>query len=125
MKNTSLVIGADGLIGRALVDYLSNAGEPVIETTRQIDTILERRVLLDLAEDVSNWHPPCQVSVAYLCAAMSKVDDCRKHPKHSEIVNVRNTVALAKILVASGAFVIFLSTTLVYDGSIAFSLFYL
>lgn len=120
MKSTSLIVGADGLIGRALADYLLGIGEFVIETTRRFDTISERRVFLDLAEDVSNWHPPCEVSVAYLCAAVSRVDDCRKHPRQSAMVNVYNTVALAKALIASGAFVVFPSTTLVYDGSIAF-----
>jgi dTDP-4-dehydrorhamnose reductase len=119
-KGVSLVIGADGLIGRALADYLLSAGESVVETTRRLDTTSERRVFLNLAEDVSDWRPPCQVSVAYLCAAVSTIDDCRRDPIQSAIVNVRNTVALAKALVASGTFVIFPSTTLVYDGSVPF-----
>jgi len=119
-KGVSLVIGADGLIGRALADYLLSAGESIVETTRRPDTTSKRRVFLDLTEDVSDWRPPCQVSVAYLCAAVSTVDHCRRDPIQSAIVNVRNTVALAKALVASGTFVIFPSTTLVYDGSVPF-----
>ncbi len=119
-KGVSLVIGADGLIGRALADYLLSAGESIIETTRRLDTTSKRRGFLDLTEDVSDWRPPCQVSVAYLCAAVSTVDHCRRDPIQSAIVNVHNTVALAKALVASGTFVIFPSTTLVYDGSVPF-----
>ena len=119
-RGVSLVIGADGLIGRALTDYLTRAGETVLETTRRLDTISERRVFLDLSEGVSDWRPPCQVSVAYLCAAVTSLERCRREPAQSATVNVQNTVALAKILVASGTFVIFLSTNLVYDGSIPF-----
>jgi len=42
---------------------------------------------------------------------------CRREPAESAIVNVRNTVALAKTLVEIGVLVIFLSTNMVYDGS--------
>jgi len=119
-KDVSLVVGADGLIGRALADHLASTGTSVVQTTRRLDTTSKRRVFLDLTEDVSDWRPPCQVSVAYLCAAVSTVDHCRRDPIQSAIVNVHNTVALAKALVASGTFVIFPSTTLVYDGSVPF-----
>ena len=119
-KGVSLVVGADGLIGRALADHLARAGETVMETTRRLDTISERRVLLDLTESVSDWRPPGQVSVAYLCAAATSLDHCRRNPTQSATVNVHNSVALAKTLVASDMFVIFPSTNLVYDGSIPF-----
>ena len=118
--DVSLVIGADGLMGRALVNYLTHIGKTVLETTRRLDTISERRVFLDLTKDVSDWHPPCQVSVAYLCAAVTLLERCRKEPAQSAMVNVHNTIALAKTLVASGTFVVFPSTNLVYDGSIPF-----
>ena len=116
----SLVIGADGLIGRAVSNHLTRAGETVLETTRRLDTTSERRFFLDLTEDVSNWRPPCQVSVAHFCAAVTSLERCRKEPVQSARVNVHNTVALAKTLVASRTFVIFPSTNLVYDGSIPF-----
>lgn len=119
-KGVSLVVGADGLIGQALADYLVRAGKSVVETTRRPDTISERRVFLDLTEDVSDWRPPCQVSVAYLCAAISSLERCRAEPVLTATVNVHNTVALAKVLVASGTFTIFPSSNLVYDGSIPF-----
>jgi dTDP-4-dehydrorhamnose reductase len=115
-----LVIGADGLIGRALVGHLEYAGKSLLETTRRHDTISEKRLILDLEEDILDWRPPSQVSVAYLCAAVSSLESCRKNPAQSERVNVHNTVTLANTLVASGTFVIFPSTNLVYDGSIPF-----
>ena len=115
-----MVVGADGLIGRALADHLVRAGQAVIETTRRSDTISAKRVYLDLSEDVSHWRPPCPVSVAYLCAANASLEHCRRYPAQSAEVNVRNTLLLAKILAADGTFITFPSTSLVYDGSIPF-----
>ena len=119
-KDVSLVVGADGLIGRALADHLIDAGKSVVETTRQPETTSQRRVFLDLTKDISDWRLPCQVSVAYLCAAVTSLERCRREPEQSAMVNVHNTVALAKVLVASSTFVVFPSTNLVYDGSIPF-----
>ena len=116
-RGVSLVIGADGLVGRALIDSLLRAGRSVLETTRRSNTISKRRVFLDLRGDVSAWRLPCQTCVAYFCAAVSSMECCRREPAESAIVNVRNTVALAKTLTESGVLVIFLSTNLVYDGS--------
>lgn len=119
-QDISLVIGADGIIGRALVDYLVCSGKPVLQTTRRQETISDMRILLDLTEDVSDWLPPCRISVAYLCAAVSSLKSCKREPTQSAMVNVHNTVALAKRLIANNTFVVFLSTNLVYDGSIPF-----
>jgi len=116
-RGVSLVIGADGLVGRALTDSLLRAGKSVLETTRRSNTISKRRVFLDLRGDVSAWRLPCQTCVAYFCAAVSSMECCRREPAESAIVNVRNTVALAKTLVEIGVLVIFLSTNMVYDGS--------
>ena len=115
-----LVIGADGLIGRALADRLESAGKDVFETTRRYATVSEKRLFLDLAGDISDWQPPGQFSVAFLCAAMTSLNHCRKEPAQTAKVNVYHTVSLAKTLVESGTFVIFPSTNLVYDGSIPF-----
>ena len=116
-RGVSLVIGADGLVGRALTDSLLRAGKSVLGTTRRSNTISKRRVFLDLRGDVSAWRLPCQTSVAYFCAAVSSLECCRREPAESYLVNVCNTVTLAKMLAESGALVIFLSTNLVHDGS--------
>lgn len=119
-KDIWLVVGADGLIGHALTNHLMCAGKSVIETTRRIDTISERRVLLDLGGNISNWQPSEQISVAYLCAAESSLERCWINPLHSRRVNVQSTAAMTKMLVENGTFVIFPSTNLVFDGSIPF-----
>lgn len=119
-KCVALIIGADGLIGRALADHLSRNGYLVLETTRRLKTVSESRIFLNLADNISNWSPPTHVSIAYFFAAVTSLDECRRNPKQSEIVNVHNTVKLVKALVASGIYVVFPSTNLVFDGSIPF-----
>lgn len=116
----SLVVGADGLIGRALVDHLAHVGEERIGTTRRPDTISDGRIFLDLSEEISEWRPPRQVSVVYLCAAVTALKRCRMDPAASGIVNIYNTVALAKLLIARKTFVVAPSTNLVFDGSVPF-----
>jgi dTDP-4-dehydrorhamnose reductase len=117
-RSVLLVVGADGLIGRALTDNW--AGKVVFETTHLPDTLSDHRIFLDMEQDVSGWHPPESVFVAIICAAISSLERCRTQPEQSAWFNVHNTVAVAKKLLTKGAFVIFISSNLVYDGSIPF-----
>ena len=119
-NDTFLVVGADGMIGRALADHLVRAGETVLETTHLLDTLSDHRVFLDMTQDISEWRPPEPVSVAVICAAATSLERCRTQPEQSALFNVHNTVAVAKKLVANDAFVVFPSTNLVFDGSVPF-----
>ena len=112
-----LVVGADGLIGQALVAHLDQLGEDVLETTRRSDTPTKRRLFLDLERDIANWLPPLGVTHAYLCAAVTSTEECRRKPSETMRVNVEATETIARKLVASGAFVVLLSSNQVFDGS--------
>ncbi len=72
---------------------------------------------LDLAKDPATWDLPEQVSVAFLCGAVTSLQTCREKPTESRQVNVTNTVALAQRLRALGARVVFFSSGLVFDGT--------
>jgi dTDP-4-dehydrorhamnose reductase len=111
-----LVIGADGLIGNALFRYLGDTGVPVRGTTRRAETrpgILP----LDLARVGPQWRPPAGVGVAYLTAAVAQLSRCEDDPIGTQRVNVDGALRVAGALVASGGCVVFLSTSLVYDGT--------
>jgi dTDP-4-dehydrorhamnose reductase len=116
-RGISLVVGADGLIGRALIGALAACGAEVIGTSRRRPPP-PGRTYLDLADDPEGWTLPGPTETAYLCAAVTSQDLCVRDPAASLRVNVCRTVALARQLVASGGFVLFLSTNLVYDGSV-------
>ena len=117
-KNDSvLIVGADGTIGRSVAAAFEAAGKTVWQTTRHRDRVRGQRIFLDLSQDVANWPlPPAPISTAIFCAAITSLERCRLDPVSSRQVNVVGTIALAERLIAAGAFVVFLSTNLVFDG---------
>jgi dTDP-4-dehydrorhamnose reductase len=115
--DTLLVVGADGLIGRELAKQLRDAGKSVIETTRRKGATSTDRIFLDLST-LSESHLPDQVSVSFLCASITRLEQCRTDPEKTAAINVHGTISLAKSLINRGSFVVFLSTNLVYDGSV-------
>lgn len=103
---TALIIGAGGTIGGALANYLHAKGVDVIGTTHES---------LDLATPAS-WPELPQADVAYLCAAITKLNDCENDPESTRLVNVTHMQLLAERLLAQGHFVVFLSSNQVFNG---------
>lgn len=116
-KGTALIIGADGLLGRALAAALSASGWDVITTTRRTQEVSKQNLYLDLSGDVNAWIPPPNVDAAFLCAAVTSLAACKKNPEQSAHINIGNTCLLAEKLSGAGAFVVFPSTNLVFDGA--------
>lgn len=119
-RGATLVVGSDGLIGKALMARLQEEGGFVAGTTQRADALDGSHLLLDLSHDVEGWRCPLEVDTAIICAGVAKVDVCLRDPKASFAVNVWGIVTLARSLASQGAFVVFLSSNLVYDGSIPF-----
>ena len=116
-----LVVGSDGLIGAALKRKLLAGGRTVLGTTRQPELIEKNILQLDLAGNMDEWTVPAGISSAFLCAAVTTLKQCEADPVGSGLINVRNMARLAEKLAKSGAFVVFLSTSAVFDGSLAFA----
>jgi dTDP-4-dehydrorhamnose reductase len=114
----ALVVGVDGLIGGHLADRLAAAGGRVYGTTRRPGTATATRLHLDLSEDVSQWPVPAGIRVGYLCAGVTSLDVCEREATRTWGINVSETLALAERLIAARAFVIYLSTNAVFDGSL-------
>lgn len=107
----TLIVGGDSQIGRALRLKLESVGANWAVTTRR-----DGGLALDLAGDASCWRLP-KADIAVLCAAVTKIQACEDDPAGTRRLNVGQTVELARRLAAQGAFVVFLSTNLVFDGS--------
>lgn len=112
-----LVVGADGAIGAAVAARLEVAGHTVIRTSRRGTP---GTVPLDLAADPVMWRLPKGVSTAVLCAAVTSTEACRLRPDEARRVNVDAPVALGRRLSSAGGRIVFLSTNMVFDGSLAF-----
>lgn len=119
-NKTVLVVGADSTIGSELVIVLNDLGVDCWSTTRKKSTAL-KTIHLDLSDDSTSWLFPVKFNVVFLCAAITSIERCMLEPEFTRKVNVINTVALAKRFSnEDGSFVIFLSSTAVFDGSISF-----
>jgi dTDP-4-dehydrorhamnose reductase len=119
-----LVVGADGTIGAAVAARLEAAGVPVIRTSRRVTAdrgAIGRSLPLDLAALPAAWAPPPGITTAVLCAAVTSTDACRDRPDECRRVNVEATIELGRRLADVGARVVFLSTNMVFDGSVPFT----
>lgn len=113
-----LVVGSDGFVGNGLMSYLQQTQKQVIGTTRRPQRVDTKHLHLDLSEDIGGWQCPDDVTVAIVCAGVTKLEACRHAPSTSARVNVYGISSLVSNLVKSGVFVIYLSTNQVFNGSV-------
>lgn len=100
--------------------HFRSSGMRVVGTTRRPGNVSESTLFLDLSDSVEEWSCPWPVTVAVVCASVTKLDECRRDPERSALVNVCNTSVLIRELVAKNAFVVFLSSSNVFDGSVPY-----
>ncbi|MDP6527132.1 MAG: sugar nucleotide-binding protein, partial [Kiritimatiellia bacterium] len=103
-----LVIGADGQVGSAALGALAGRGHEVAGTTRRVSGEDEKRLFLDLRLPPREWPDLPLVDAAVICIAVTDLDG-------TAVVNLHAPVELARRLCERGAFVLFLSTTGVFD----------
>lgn len=118
--NVCLVIGSDGLLGRHIFSRLAAAGKPVLGTSRREVAADARVIHLDLTQASPDLALPGNVGRAFLCAGVTSMAACESDPAGTRQVNVGNTLRIAGQLLERGAFVQFLSSNAVFDGSSAF-----
>lgn len=113
-----LVIGADGLLGSSLHAMGRTRGWPVEGTTRKEVAAGSGLHYLDLGKPIDDYTPP-HCTTAVLCAAVTRLEACRREPVATRYVNVEQTIRLARRLHDQGIFVTYLSSNLVFDGTCA------
>ncbi len=113
-----LIVGSSGHIGRALTEWSHQCGMSLVLTARDGSRAIAGALPLDLATDVAGWLPPDGITVAFLLAAVTSLEQCRNHPIDSRRVNVDGTLALARVLHERGSHLVFPSTNLVFDGAV-------
>jgi len=116
------IIGADSNIGGALERTLRTDGEAVAGTTRRKRNALHGRLHLDLADHSEKWSLPQTVNSAIICAGATKIDECQREPDGTANINVRAVCKLIMTLIERGAFVIYLSSSQVFNGDKPYSL---
>ncbi len=105
-----LVIGADGMLGRAVVDVAARLGHDVRTATGADVDITDADATSGL---LAAGRPRAVVN----CAAYTDVDGAEADWQTAEAVNVRGAGNVAAAAAEVGAFVVHLSTDYVFDGS--------
>jgi dTDP-4-dehydrorhamnose reductase len=113
-----VVVGANGLIGRAVLQTLRSAGCECEGTSSRADVAAREGLLWIDALDPDTWRNlPAKIGATLICAARPGLVDCRRHPRETRALNVEAVAALATECSARGAFVVVPSTSCVFDGS--------
>lgn len=113
-----LVVGAAGMIGEALARSLRSSSEKVVGADLWRDNLGSEKIFLNLSSDPSEWKLPQRIKTAYICAGITRLEDCRRDPVGSSRVNVAGTLNLVEALISKGTFIVFLSSNQVFDGTI-------
>lgn len=107
------VVGASGLIGRHVCADLRTAGYNVMGTFfSKPQTGL---IHFDVAQPTLSIFRRCRWLI--VCAAVSRIDQCRVDPKQARAVNVEGTLALLHYALDHGINVVFLSSDRVFSGA--------
>lgn len=112
-----LIVGADGLLGGALRRHWQQAGHDVLATHLLEIPDKQGAIFLDLSQPPETWPvlPACRAAV--LCAGITSVEKCRNEARVTRLINVTRTVQLAERLIRRGAFIVFISSNQVFDGT--------
>lgn len=123
-----LIIGGDGLVGNALVRKIRSESCPVIATSRRLVTNSTDTLQFNLAGNAKDLFLDTRIPalakrgslVTFLTAAVTKIAECARDPQGTRLINVTNTVNLARELLLSGSAVVFLSSNAVFSGSVPY-----
>ncbi|MFS8085752.1 MAG: dTDP-4-dehydrorhamnose reductase [Acidobacteriota bacterium] len=105
----ALITGAAGLVGRAVVQHWTTAGDQIIEMDHAALDIADET---EVIATIDRYHPEVVVN----CAAWTDVDACELNPERAQAVNARGPEALARACRRVGALLITISTDYVFDG---------
>jgi dTDP-4-dehydrorhamnose reductase len=119
MSGPLLIVGGDSMIGGALSRRWIAEGRETMVTTRRVNGAGTCGLpTLDLAaDDLEDWPLP-KCSTAVFCAAITSLEQCSCDPIMTRRVNVVNAARLIERFQEAGVFVMLLSTSMVFDGSV-------
>jgi putative glycosyltransferase (TIGR04372 family) len=112
-----LVVGQDSVIGSALLHRLRQSGVNAWGTSRRPSAAGDNTLLYDLADPKSFFPTDLKFQAAILCAGSTRLSDCQENPALTRKVNINGILRAARALLERGAYVLFLSTDAVFDGS--------
>ncbi len=114
-SNEIVVVGADGLLGKGLLNLCKKEGITCVGTTRRQAS--PGLIPLDLKKIVSlQVSPAGENASAILCAGITSLAACRERYAESYRINVTAVSAIANNLLEQGFRPVLLSSSLVFSG---------
>lgn len=110
-----LVVGATGMIGFSILSHLTRRGHKAYGTTRNRNTQYSDLIYLNL-ESTTHEISFSNFDTVIICAAVTNLGECKNKPEYCELINVTNTISLINQCLDAGSFVIFISSSAVFDG---------
>ncbi len=104
-----LVLGAGGMLGRAVVQVLDRAFPGTVSATRAEVDVTDR---FRLESELERLRPDVVIN----CAAYTDVDGCETDPGMARRVNVEGAENAASAASAAGCPIVHISTDFVFDG---------
>jgi len=114
MKGTTLLIGASGQLGRALVTEFSS--ESLVTTSHRHASDGELRLDLGDVRAVESVLTLVRPDLILIAGAMCNLDQCEIEADACERVNAKGPAIVAEYAAGHGARVVFFSTDHVFDG---------
>lgn len=118
-----LITGSNGLLGQKLVQLLSqDPGIQVIATSKGKNRLSPGNYnfeSMDItnADAVMSVFSSIQPELVIHCAAMTQVDDCELAPERCALINIQGTKNVIKASIKVGAYIEYVSTDFVFDGT--------
>jgi dTDP-4-dehydrorhamnose reductase len=114
LKKKVLIIGADSNIGKVLFRYLKKKNFLVIGTSRRQKS---KFIRLDLLSKLNKWPTINNLDSIICCAAITKIEDCKKNLKISKKTNIEGIKnIIKKYKKDEKTQIIFLSSSHVFYG---------
>lgn len=115
-RSAFVVVGADSLVGGALLKSLDRRGHQAYGTTRRLASLGTQRLFFDF-EAAQAFKVPPDAGYAYVVAAATNYDRCERDPK-ARVINEELTPRAVAKLLSQGLFVTFISTNSVFGGDL-------
>jgi dTDP-4-dehydrorhamnose reductase len=112
-----LLVGGDGLIGKALQRRWG--AEKLLCTSRKLQTQSTGTLMWDLVQPMPNFSLQAG-DVVLMAAALTSLEGCEKNRQLAHRVNVEAPAEVAGLCARKGARLTFLSSSAVFDGEKAF-----
>ena len=113
MRETSLVVGGDSLIGECIAETLRHTGRSVHLTTRRAN---QEGIAFDLASPDLRIFKDLRCDYVVFCAAVTSMVACETSPDETRATNVTGTLAAMRAASDAGAHIVFFSSSQVFDG---------